>query len=185
MTRSATPPADLLSARLFRTLSSVAMRFYSHLSDDERDQIAFCGPRGGRWRPLPGRSVGRKPRSPGSLSGTHFPRAGIRRFNINHQAAIRGEPSRAPIPRTLRGRRLLGGGDRHRSNLRVADAPDDMLGELSAHVASRPRAAQSSSRSRASHWPESCPQAGRAAEDLEPPRLGLHLSTPDNAVPEF
>ena len=40
-TRSATPPADLISARLFRTLRSVAMRFYSHLSDDERDQIAI------------------------------------------------------------------------------------------------------------------------------------------------
>src|SRR6516225_8088850 len=40
MTRSATPPADLISARLFRTLRSVAMRFYSHLSD-ERDQIAI------------------------------------------------------------------------------------------------------------------------------------------------
>ena len=34
-------PADLISARLFRTLRSVAMRFYSHLSDDERDQIAI------------------------------------------------------------------------------------------------------------------------------------------------
>jgi hypothetical protein len=33
-------PADLISARLFRTLRSVAMRLYSHL-DDERDQIAI------------------------------------------------------------------------------------------------------------------------------------------------
>jgi len=32
-------PADLISARLFRTLRSVAMQLYSHLSDDERDQI--------------------------------------------------------------------------------------------------------------------------------------------------
>ena len=46
----------------------------------KRPDPAFCGPRGGRWRRLPGRSVGRKPRSPGSCSGTHFPRAGIRRF---------------------------------------------------------------------------------------------------------
>jgi hypothetical protein len=41
LTRSATPPADLISARLFRTLRSVAMQFHSHLSDDERDQIAI------------------------------------------------------------------------------------------------------------------------------------------------
>ena len=33
-----TPP-DLISARLFKTLRSVAMRSYSHLSEDERDQI--------------------------------------------------------------------------------------------------------------------------------------------------
>jgi hypothetical protein len=32
-------PADLISARLFKTLRSVAMRSYSHLSEDERDQI--------------------------------------------------------------------------------------------------------------------------------------------------
>src|SRR6516162_9512167 len=29
-------------------------------------RLAFCGPRDGRWGPLPGRSVGRKPPSPGS-----------------------------------------------------------------------------------------------------------------------
>src|SRR3984885_14494652 len=39
LTRSATPPADLISARLFKTLRSVAMRSYAHLSEDERDQI--------------------------------------------------------------------------------------------------------------------------------------------------
>ena len=45
------------------------MRSYSHLSEDERDQSGvFCGPRGGRWGPLPGRSVGRKLPSPGSCS---------------------------------------------------------------------------------------------------------------------
>ena len=32
-------PADLILARLFKTLRSVAMRSYSHLSEDERDQI--------------------------------------------------------------------------------------------------------------------------------------------------
>jgi IS30 family transposase len=41
---------------------------------------AFCGPRGGRWGRLPGRSVGRKPPSPGSCSGTLSPRADTRRF---------------------------------------------------------------------------------------------------------
>src|SRR5208282_21029 len=34
-------PADLISARLFKTLRSVAMRSYSHLSDDERDQVGI------------------------------------------------------------------------------------------------------------------------------------------------
>src|SRR3954454_17776053 len=38
--RSATPPADLLSAWLIKTFGSVAMPGYSHLLDDERDQIA-------------------------------------------------------------------------------------------------------------------------------------------------
>src|SRR5258708_39791602 len=37
--RSSPPPADLISARLFKTLRSVAMRSYSHLSEDEREQI--------------------------------------------------------------------------------------------------------------------------------------------------
>jgi hypothetical protein len=34
------PPADLISARLIKTLGSVAMPAYSHLLDEERDQIA-------------------------------------------------------------------------------------------------------------------------------------------------
>ena len=54
------------------------MRSYSHLSEDERDQIGVLRAAGGRWEPFPGRSVGRKPPSPGSCSGTHSPRAGIR-----------------------------------------------------------------------------------------------------------
>jgi hypothetical protein len=33
-------PADLISARLIKTLGSVAMPAYSHLLDEERDQIA-------------------------------------------------------------------------------------------------------------------------------------------------
>src|SRR4029078_108088 len=40
LTRSATPPADLLSPWLIKTLGSVAMPGYSHLLDEERDQIA-------------------------------------------------------------------------------------------------------------------------------------------------
>src|SRR4029078_6386674 len=40
LTRSATPPADLLSPWLIKTFGSVAMPGYSHLLDDERDQIA-------------------------------------------------------------------------------------------------------------------------------------------------
>jgi hypothetical protein len=43
------------------------MRSYSHLSKDEGDQIGVCEPRDGPWGPLPGRSVGRKPRSPREL----------------------------------------------------------------------------------------------------------------------
>jgi IS30 family transposase len=38
---SARPPADLISASLFKTLRSVAMQSYSHLSEDERDQIGI------------------------------------------------------------------------------------------------------------------------------------------------
>src|SRR3954453_8282139 len=38
--RSATPPADLLSAGLIKTFGSVAMPGYSHLLDEDRDQIA-------------------------------------------------------------------------------------------------------------------------------------------------
>jgi hypothetical protein len=34
-------PADLISARLFKTLGSVAMQSYSHLSEDESDQIGI------------------------------------------------------------------------------------------------------------------------------------------------
>ena len=46
------------------------MRSYRHLSEDERDQIGIGAPLGGRWAPSPGRSVGRKPPSPGNCSGT-------------------------------------------------------------------------------------------------------------------
>jgi hypothetical protein len=56
------------------------MRFYSHLSEDERDQIGVLR--------AAGRSIGwiarvlgePKPRSPGSCGATRSPRAGILRF---------------------------------------------------------------------------------------------------------
>src|SRR5258705_12022656 len=44
--RGATPPADLISARLIKTLGSVAMPAYSHLLDEERDQIAVMSAAG-------------------------------------------------------------------------------------------------------------------------------------------
>ncbi len=77
------------------------MRFYSHLSDDERDQIAICGPRGDRWEPLRGRSVGRKQPSPGSCTGTHSPRAGIPRFTppepINCAGGVKRSSNEKPL----------------------------------------------------------------------------------------
>ena len=56
------------------------MRFYSHLSDDERDQIAILRAAGRSMGAIALRSVGRKPPSPGSCGGTRSPWAGIRRF---------------------------------------------------------------------------------------------------------
>jgi Helix-turn-helix domain len=40
-TRGATPPADLISAWLIKTLGSVAMPAYSHLLHEESDQFAI------------------------------------------------------------------------------------------------------------------------------------------------
>src|SRR5271167_705384 len=51
-------PADLISARLFKTLRSVAMRSYSHLSEDERDQIGVLRA-GGRSMGAIARALGR------------------------------------------------------------------------------------------------------------------------------
>jgi len=88
------------------------MRFYSHLSDDERDQIGvlrgLAEQRGEddpsdarRWGPLPGRSVGRKPPSPGSCSGTLSPRADIRRFTppepINCAGGVKRSSNERPL----------------------------------------------------------------------------------------
>src|ERR1700733_10907669 len=69
LTRSATPPADLISARLFKTLRSVAMRSYSHLSEDERDQIGVlraCGAVDGRH--CPGARSGESHHLPGAAA---------------------------------------------------------------------------------------------------------------------
>ena len=61
----------------------------------------FCGPRGDRWEPLPGRSVGRKQPSPGSCSGTHSPRAGIPRFTppepINCAGGVKRSSNEKPL----------------------------------------------------------------------------------------
>ena len=101
LTPSATPLADLISARLFKTLRSVALRSYSHLSEDKETRLAFCGPRGGRWGLSPGRSVGRKPPFPGSCSGTHSLRAGIRRFTppepINCAGGVKRSSNERPL----------------------------------------------------------------------------------------
>ena len=56
----------------------------------------FCGPRGDRWGPLPGRSVGRNRRSPGSCSGTHSPRAGIPLHAAGAHQPCLGGLQRAP-----------------------------------------------------------------------------------------
>ena len=41
---------------------------FASLGRRKRPNRHFAGPRGGRWEPLPGRSVGRKPRSPGATA---------------------------------------------------------------------------------------------------------------------
>src|SRR4029077_489461 len=62
---------------------------------------AFCGPRGGRWGRLPGRSVGRKLPSPGSCSGTHSLWAGTRRFTppepINCAGGVKRSSNERPL----------------------------------------------------------------------------------------
>ena len=82
------PPADLISARLFRTLRSVAMRFYSHLSDDERDQIAIL------W--AAGRSMGAIARALGRAKTTISKELPVARVSGLRQ---RPPPARPAPPR--------------------------------------------------------------------------------------
>ena len=75
------------------------MRSYSHLSEDERDQIGVL--RAAGPGPLPGRSVERKPPSPGSCSGTHSLWAGTRRFTppepINCAGGVKRSSNERPL----------------------------------------------------------------------------------------
>ena len=77
------------------------MRSYSHLSEDERDQIGVLRAAGRSMGPLPGRSVGRKPPSPGSCSGTHSLWAGTRRFTppepINCAGGVKRSSNERPL----------------------------------------------------------------------------------------
>ena len=56
------------------------MRSYSHLSEDERDQIGVLRATGRSMGAIARALGGRKPPSPGSCGGTLSPRADIRRF---------------------------------------------------------------------------------------------------------
>src|SRR3954471_21470441 len=77
--RSATPPADLLSAWLIKTFGSVAMPGYSHLLDEERDQIAALKA-AGRSIGAIAKAVGRpNPPCRGSCAETPCPVAALRR----------------------------------------------------------------------------------------------------------
>jgi hypothetical protein len=77
------------------------MRSYSHLADDERDQIGVLRAAGRSMGASPGRSVGRKPPSPGSCSGTLSPRADIRRFTppepINCAGGVKRSSNERPL----------------------------------------------------------------------------------------
>ena len=77
------------------------MRFYSHLSDEERDQIAILRA-AGRSMGAIARALGRaKTTSPGSCSGTHSPRAGIPRFTppepINCAGGVKRSSNEKPL----------------------------------------------------------------------------------------
>jgi hypothetical protein len=63
-----------------KVVQDLKERCHAILSASVGTRSVFGAPPGGRWAPSPGRSVGRKPPSPGSCSGTHSPRVDIRRF---------------------------------------------------------------------------------------------------------
>ena len=78
------------------------MRFYSHLSDDERDQIAILRA-AGRSMAAIARTLGRAKTTiiRELCSGTHFPRAGIRRFTppepINCAGGVKRSSNEKPL----------------------------------------------------------------------------------------
>ena len=77
------------------------MRFYSHLSEDERDQIGVLRAAGRSMGVIAWALGGRKQPSPGSCSGTHSPRAGIRRFTppepINCAGGVKRSSNEKPL----------------------------------------------------------------------------------------
>ena len=77
------------------------MRFYSHLSDEERDQIAILRA-AGRSMGAIARALGRaKTTISRGYSGTHSPRAGIRRFTppepINCAGGVKRSSNEKPL----------------------------------------------------------------------------------------
>ena len=76
------------------------MRSYSHLSEDEGPDRRFAAA-GGRSGAIARRSVGRRPPSPGSCSGTHSLWAGTRRFTppepINCAGGVKRSSDERPL----------------------------------------------------------------------------------------
>src|SRR5437588_2042055 len=73
-------PADLISARLIKTLGSVAMPAYSHLLDEERDQIAVMRAAGRSICAIAGALQRAKSTVRGNCDATPCPAGVIRRF---------------------------------------------------------------------------------------------------------
>src|SRR6516165_7725964 len=94
-------PADLISARLFKTLRSVAMRSYSHLSEDERDQIGVLRA-AGRSMGAIARALGRaKTTISRELQRNALPPADIRRFTPPEPINCAGGVKRSSTERPL------------------------------------------------------------------------------------
>jgi hypothetical protein len=90
--------------------------------------------------PLPGRSVGRKPPSPGNCSGTLFPRADIRRFTPPEPINCAGSVKRSSNERPLY---ACGGSTRRRMDART-DLRLVEIRERTAAEGHRPRRARAS-----------------------------------------